>query len=80
MLVGSSSAGGIAVNFALNHPDRVSALVLVGAVVDGLGFSTHFMRRDMTNYGTDEEGRIGRFVADPWSVAPQNTATKTRVR
>ena len=65
VLVGSSSGGGMAVNFALNHPDRVSALVLVGAVVEGLGFSAHFMRRNMTNYGTDEEGRIGRFVADP---------------
>ena len=38
VLVGSSSGGSMAVNFALSHPDRVSALVLVGAVVEGLGF------------------------------------------
>lgn len=80
VLVGSSSGGGMAVNFTLNHPDRVSALVLVGAVVDGLGFSNHFTRRNMSNFGTDEEGRIDRFVADPWAVAPQNTAAKARVR
>ncbi len=80
VLVGSSSAGGIAVNFALDHPDRVSALVLVGAVVDGLGFSNHFTRRNMTNFGADEEGRIDRLVADPWAVAPQNTVAKARVR
>ncbi len=80
ILVGSSSAGGMAVNFALKHPDRVSALVLVGAVVDGLGFSSHFMQRNMTNTGTDEEGRIERWVADPWLVAPQNTVTKARAR
>ena len=80
VLVGSSSGGGMAVNFALDHPDRVSALVLVGAVVDGLGFSNHFMQRDITNIGTDEEGRVGRFVADPWTVAPQNAAAKARLR
>jgi len=80
VLVGSSSGGGLAVNFALNHPDRVLALVLVGAVVDGLGFSTHFTRRNMALYGSDEEGRIDRFVADPWAIAPQNTAARERVR
>jgi len=80
VLVGSSSAGGMAVNFALKHPDRVSALVLVGAVVDGLGFSDHFLQRNMNNTGTEEVGRIERWVADPWLVAPQNTVTKARVR
>lgn len=80
VLVGSSSAGGMAVNFALEHPERVSALILVGAVVDGLGFSSHFTRRDMTNYGTDEEGRFDRFVSDPWAIAPQNKEAKARMR
>ncbi len=31
--VGASSGGRLAVDFALNHPERVDALVLVGAVV-----------------------------------------------
>lgn len=41
VLVGSSGGGLLAINFTLNHPDRVSAFLLVGAVVDGLGFSEH---------------------------------------
>lgn len=34
-LVGCSMAGGVALDFAIEHPERVSALVLVGAAVGG---------------------------------------------
>lgn len=80
VLVGSSSGGGIAVNFALSHPDRVIALVLVGAVVEGLGFSSHFTQRNAANFGADSVGRVDRWVADPWLVAPQNASAKARLR
>lgn len=34
-LVGCSMAGGVALDFAIEHPERVSALVLVGAAIGG---------------------------------------------
>lgn len=79
VLVGASSGGGLAINFTLNHPDRVSALVLVGAVVDGLGFSDHFRRRELTAYGADK-GRIERFATDPWMVGVYDPKVRDRVR
>ena len=80
VLVGSSSGGGIAVNFALLYPARVIALVLVGAVVDGLGFSEHFIQRNAANSGRDIDETIEKWIDDPWIIAPQNTMAKARLR
>jgi 3-oxoadipate enol-lactonase len=58
ILFGMSAGGGIAIDFALTHPDKVTALVLVGAVVSGYGYSSHMLTRG---------GRISldTLIADP---------------
>jgi pimeloyl-ACP methyl ester carboxylesterase len=44
-IVGSSHGGEISINFALDHPEIVQQLVLVGAVVSGMPYSQHFLDR-----------------------------------
>ena len=39
-LVGCSMGGGLAIDFALDHPDRISKLVLVGSAIGGFEYRT----------------------------------------
>ena len=41
-LVGCSIGGGVAIDFALDHPDRISKLVLVGPGVGGRNFAARY--------------------------------------
>jgi pimeloyl-ACP methyl ester carboxylesterase len=79
VLIGSSSGGGLAIDYTLAHPERVDALVLVGAVVGGLGYSTHFMDRARANRDVTFEATLERWIDDKYSVAPGNTAARARV-
>ena len=45
IVFGMSAGGGMAIDFALKHPDKVTALVLGGAVVSGYGYSSHMLTR-----------------------------------
>jgi 3-oxoadipate enol-lactonase len=45
IVFGMSAGGGLAIDFALKYPDKVTALVLVGAVVSGYGYSSHMLTR-----------------------------------
>ncbi len=45
VLMGMSAGGGLVVDFTLEHPDKVTGLVLVGAVVSGYGYSDHMRTR-----------------------------------
>ena len=79
-LVGSSSGGGLAIDFTLAYPDVVDGLVLVGAVVRGFGYSEHFIERNRANRGRDLETTIEHWASDPWTIAPGNSAVRQRVR
>jgi len=80
VVVGSSAGGGLAIEYTLAHPDRVTAVVLSGAVVDGLGYTTHFMRRAYENFDQDIGVTIDRWVNERYTVAPGNTAARERMK
>ncbi|UCF79588.1 MAG: alpha/beta hydrolase [Candidatus Eiseniibacteriota bacterium] len=83
-LIGCSSGASLAINFALEYPDRVDALVLVGPVVSGLDYSEHFHTRGGRWVWTDEtspEDVIQYWaVTDPYEIAPHNLDLKERVK
>lgn len=78
-LVGSSAGGGVAVEFALAHPDAVDGLVLVGAAVNGFRPTEHFMRRTAALVGLLSQGRVEEAVRDPYILTPSADAARARV-
>ena len=82
-IVGSSHGGEIAINFALDYPEKVQQLVLVGAVVGGMPYSEHFLERGSVlgkplEKG-DTQGAIAAAVKDRFLIAPGNEAAKKRM-
>jgi pimeloyl-ACP methyl ester carboxylesterase len=85
VLVGCSNGARRSVDFALAHPDRVEALVLVGPVVSGLPYSEHFLRRSVAAFRPLYQGKnvdkvIDNWVNDPYLVDAANTKAKERLR
>ena len=82
-LVGSSSGGGLAIDFALAHPEQVACLTLVGAVVSGFPYTRHMQGRGghLTRKATTDPVEARRYWAtvDPYFVAPDSKATHERV-
>ncbi len=79
VFVGSSAGGGLTIQYALAHPERVEALVLVGAVVDGMGYSFHMMKRGYEAFSTDPNERLEKLLKDPYVIAPGNDAAHERL-
>ena len=83
-LLGCSAGGLLAIHFALDHPQMVTALVLVGPIVSGLEFSDHFTTRG--NRGipapdTPVAQKIDYWTSkDPWIMAPENTSARQRFK
>jgi pimeloyl-ACP methyl ester carboxylesterase/dienelactone hydrolase len=85
VVVGCSAGGGLAIDFALAHPERVRALVLVGPVVGGFDYSEHFMTRVLSNYRPifqrqDVAATIRNAVEDPWLTDARNPEARAFVR
>src|SRR5262245_21716448 len=83
-IMGCSAGGMLSIHMALDHPELVSALILVGPIVSGFRFSDHFIKRGergMPNNNAPVEQKIDYWTSkDPWIIAPENTAAKKRMK
>jgi pimeloyl-ACP methyl ester carboxylesterase len=82
ILVACSAGGLLSLHFSLDHPEKVSALVLVGPIVSGLGFSEHLIKRGgrpMPDAKASIEEKIDYWVADPWLVNSNNVDAKRQL-
>ena len=82
-VVGSSHGGEIAIDFTLAHPELVTRLVLVGAVVGGLPYTEHFYARSMSFISLlmkgDIPGGLQAISNDRYLIAPGNDAARKKV-
>ena len=82
-IVGSFHGGEISINFALDHPEIIQQLVLVGAVVGGMPYSQHFLDRGSVLgkplEKADVQGAIAAAVKDKYLIAPGHDAAKKRM-
>jgi 3-oxoadipate enol-lactonase len=66
IMVGNSSGGGLALDFALAHPEMVEGLFLVGPVVHGMVSTDYFNERSAKNSAPLEHGDV-KAAAKNWS-------------
>jgi 3-oxoadipate enol-lactonase len=66
IIVGNSSGGGLALDFALAHPEMVDALLLIGPVVHGMASSDYFNERGTKNSAPLDKGDV-KAAAKNWS-------------
>ena len=80
-LFGISSGGRLAIDFTLEHPDKVNGLVLVGAVVGGFSNTSHFYTRGghLPMNITDEIKLLTYYVSqDPYEIYSGNAAARKK--
>lgn len=77
-LVGMSMGGSIATNFTLEYPDMVSALVTVGATLDGYTYSPDFLQRIEALYAAADSGGVEAakrlWLRQPWVTPVHDSA------
>jgi 3-oxoadipate enol-lactonase len=83
-LIGCSAGSMLAIHFALDHAEMVSALVLVGPIISGLEFSEHFTTRgNRGRPGRDApvEQKIEYWTSkDAWIMAPESIAARQKMK
>lgn len=84
-LIGSSAGGNLCIEYALEYPQQLSALVLVGPVVSGMSFSDHFIRRNQNNSRPlfekkDIGSTIENWSNDPFIIAPGHRQLRKKMR
>ncbi len=83
IVIGMSAGGGLAIDFTLKYPEKISSLIVIGAVVSGFSYSDHFLTRggrlSAADYANPEK-LLQYFVKeDPYEIAPQNIEVKEKL-
>jgi 3-oxoadipate enol-lactonase len=81
-LIAMSSGGRLAIDFTLRFPEKVSSLILVGAVVGGFPYTQHFYSRGShlpADLKTTEERALYYAKDDPYEIFRENVAAEEKV-
>ena len=82
IIVGNSSGASVAIDFALAHPEQVDALMLIGPVVDGMGFTDQFEARAERNSSPlkagDAKGAAENWSKDVYLFGPGQEAVRKK--
>ncbi len=83
-MMGCSAGSLITQYFAIQHPEMVTSLVLVGPIVSGAQFSEHFRKRGdrgQPGEGATPEQNIDYWtMKDPWIMAPESAEGRATMR
>lgn len=84
IIFGMSGGGALAIDFTLKYPEKVTALVLVGAVVSGYGASSHMLTRggrvdSLINLLFNPQ-KLLEYITweDPYEIYPENRKAKEK--
>jgi len=85
IVVGNSSGAGLAIDFALAHPEMVAGLILIGPVVHGMTSSRFANERGARNNAPLDKGKNDyKAAAENWSkdqylIAGNNDAARKKI-
>ncbi|MBU1012779.1 MAG: alpha/beta hydrolase [Bacteroidetes bacterium] len=85
IIFGMSAGGGLTIDFTLKYPEKVNAIVLVGSVVSGLGFTDHMFTRgghldpSLSPYNDLHKWLMYFAKDDPYEIYYENSEAKEKI-
>ena len=83
IIVGNSSGAGIALDFALAHPEMTEGLFLIGPVVHGMPSSAYFLDRGSRANAplaqNDAQAAAGNWSRDPYLISGPNPEARKKL-
>jgi pimeloyl-ACP methyl ester carboxylesterase len=83
VIVGSSSGGALAIDFAIAYPEMVDGLFLIGPVLHGMAFSEQFLERARHNNepmaDDDVKAWATNWSQDPFLIAGANKGARRKI-